>query len=92
MKKWFLVSYDVHDPKRLRQVAKKIKGFGTRIQFSVFRCQLSQSDIEKLQWELSKVMSADDDLLIIEICHGCALKIKDTSHKWENTPATFDVF
>ena len=35
--KWWLVSYDVHDPSRLRRCAGVLEGSGQRIQYSVFR-------------------------------------------------------
>ena len=38
--KWWLVSYDVRDSNRLRKVAKKLEGYGERLQYSVFRCRL----------------------------------------------------
>ncbi len=33
--RWWLVSYDVHDPKRLRKCAKHVEGYGLRVQYSV---------------------------------------------------------
>lgn len=47
-KHWHLVSYDVRDAKRLRQVAKKLEGYGGRVQYSVFRCRLDRETLEKL--------------------------------------------
>ena len=47
-KHWHLITYDVRDPKRLRSVAKKLESYGTRIQFSVFRCRLDPEALEKL--------------------------------------------
>lgn len=36
----YLVSYDICQPKRLRQVARVLEGFGVRLQYSVFECPL----------------------------------------------------
>ena len=36
--RWWLVSYDVRDPKRLRKAARLVSGHGPRLQLSVYRC------------------------------------------------------
>lgn len=92
-KKWYLVSYDVRDSKRLRKTAKKLLAYGSRIQFSIFRCRLTQNELEKLNWELNQILEEEDDLLIIEICDRCAAKIRDSSGKinWKEEVKTFDV-
>ena len=59
-KKWYLISYDVRDPKRLRKTAKKLLGFGSRLQMSVFRCRLSVTDYERLNWELSEILAEEE--------------------------------
>lgn len=69
-KHWHLVSYDVRDAKRLRRVAKKLEGYGGRVQYSVFRCRLDRETLEKLHWELNEIMESEDDLLIIPLCEG----------------------
>ena len=43
-KLWYLVAYDVRDPKRLREVAHHLEGYGERLQFSVFRCRLTERE------------------------------------------------
>lgn len=92
-KKWYLVSYDVRDPKRLRMTAKKLLGFGSRLQKSVFRCRLSVEDYERLNWELSTILAEEDDLLLIEICNHCAKQIRDSSGKtdWTEDEMTYDI-
>ena len=47
-KQWHLVTYDVRDPKRLRQVAKVLESYGSRLQYSVFRCRLDVEMLERL--------------------------------------------
>jgi len=76
---WHLITYDVRDPKRLRHVARLLEGYGTRIQYSVFRCRLDEIALQKLRWELAKVMEQVDDLLVIPLCDCCAGKIPQHS-------------
>ncbi|MCI0605108.1 CRISPR-associated endonuclease Cas2 [bacterium] len=40
----YLVCYDISDDRRLRQVHKFMLGFGERVQYSVFFCDLSDSE------------------------------------------------
>lgn len=95
MKHWHLISYDVRDPKRLRKVAKMLEGYGTRIQYSVFRVRLEQAALEKLHWELSRIMASEDDLLVIPLCNSCAGKVPEHSSgdqsDWTDRPPTFRV-
>lgn len=48
MKKWFLISYNIRDEKRLRKVAKIMEGYGQRIQYSVFRLHHNERGLERL--------------------------------------------
>lgn len=91
--KWYLVAYDIRDPKRLRKTAKKLLGYGSRVQFSLFRCRLNKEKLEKLNWELTEILDKEDDLLIVEICDKCAAKIRDSSGKkdWNGEVKTFDI-
>ena len=92
-KSWYLVAYDVREPKRLRQTAKTLEGYGTRIQFSVFRCRLQPRELERLQWELTKILDSTDELLIIALCDGCAKRIRAKGRKdpWEPNEPTFQI-
>jgi CRISPR-associated protein Cas2 len=69
--KWYLVCYDVRDEKRLRSVAKHLEGYGTRLQYSIFRCHLSPTQAQQLRWELTKKTEAEDDVMLIPLCGRC---------------------
>lgn len=92
---WHLITYDVRDPKRLRKVARLLEGYGTRVQYSVFRCRVDRLSLEKLRWELAKVLDSADDLLVIPLCDCCAGKIPVHStgdqSSWAAPPAGFRV-
>lgn len=90
MKQWHLVTYDVRDDKRLRRTARILEGYGVRVQYSVFRCRLSARELERLRWELAKVLAPDDDLLVISLCERCVLKIRQTGTRvWPEEPERF---
>ena len=90
-KQWYLVAYDVREPKRLRDVAKHLEGYGERLQFSLFRCRLTTRELERLRWELTQKMEKEDDLLIAGLCARCAVRITERKddEKWKEPPSTF---
>jgi CRISPR-associated protein Cas2 len=92
-KKWYLLSYDVRDPRRLRQAAKSILGRGTRVQYSVYRCRLTRAEKEKLLWEMGKVLEEEDSLMIIGLCGSCVSRIEQTGtfQDWPQVEDSFDI-
>ena len=94
MKQWVLISYDVRDDKRLRKVAKHLEGYGVRVQYSGFRCQLTVRQIERLRWELSRMMNSEDSLLVVGLCNHCASQIprRSSSEAWPDIEAGWVVF
>lgn len=91
-KLWYLVAYDIRDPQRLRRVAKHLKGYGERIQQSIFRCLLSNREVERLRWELMRYMTLEDDLLIIGLCSSCISRLrKRMGDDWPEEPPSFGI-
>lgn len=64
MRNSYIVSYDIADDKRLRQVFKTMRDFGDHLQFSVFECQLTPSDFVRLRAELANIIHHDDDQVL----------------------------
>lgn len=92
-KAWHIISYDVRDDKRLRRVAQLLEGYGERLQYSVFRCRLSEREVERLRWELAKVMDKEDDLLLLGLCDACVARGIRHSRRsgWPKEPAAYRV-
>lgn len=93
MRKWHLVTYDVRDDTRLRRVARLLEGYGERLQDSVFRCRLGGVELERLRWELTRLMAEEDALLIIPICDRCAGGVGGIHARegWETEAPSFRV-
>jgi CRISPR-associated protein Cas2 len=72
---WYLVMYDVSDPKALRRVQKTLSGWGKPVQYSVFRVRATGREIERLKYELAKIVSGEDRLLYARLCAGCAQRV-----------------
>lgn len=51
----FLVAYDIRDPGRLRRVHKTVRAFGEPLQYSVFVCDLTHSELCEMKMELRDV-------------------------------------
>jgi CRISPR-associated protein Cas2 len=64
MRATYIVCYDISDPKRLRQVFTAMKGWGDHLQYSVFECRLTRSDLVTLKAELSEIINHDDDQVL----------------------------
>ena len=77
--RWWLICYDVRDPKRLRKCAKHMEGYGDRMQYSVFRCWLTQRQTERLRWELTELLRPEDDVLLIPLCGECVAGMRSTN-------------
>ena len=58
---FFLVAYDISSPKRLRKVAKLMELYGTRVQRSVFECQLSENMLLVLIYQLKAIIKPRRD-------------------------------
>jgi CRISPR-associated protein Cas2 len=71
----YLLAYDVSDPKRLRKVHKTLTAWGKPVQYSVFRVRSSSRELERLRFELTKLLEPDDRLLVIRLCEGCASRV-----------------
>jgi CRISPR-associated protein Cas2 len=63
--KYYVVSYDIMDPKRLHQVHKTMKGFGDPIHYSVFRCLLSDKGKAELVAALAEIIKHDEDRIML---------------------------
>lgn len=68
MRRQYLVTYDICDPKRLRRVFKTMKGFGEHVQFSVFQCDLPAMDLITMRQALTEIINhAEDQVLIFDL-------------------------
>lgn len=56
-----VISYDVVDDKRRTQVMKLLKGYGTHVQYSVFECDLTDQQLERLGRELLDLIDHNTD-------------------------------
>jgi CRISPR-associated protein Cas2 len=60
MSHW-VVSYDIPNDKRRRQVSKVLEGYRQRVQFSVFECELDETKCDRLEKQLRQQIDEDED-------------------------------
>jgi CRISPR-associated protein Cas2 len=60
-----IVSYDISDPKRWRQVYRTMRGFGEHLQLSVFSCDLTPSQRIQMIAALESAIDADEDQVLV---------------------------
>lgn len=75
-KNYYLICYDIRDPKRWRKAYQLLQGHGERLQYSIFRCRLNQREREKLRWNLEKILEQEDSLLIAGLCDRCVERVE----------------
>lgn len=64
----YIVAYDIADDRRWREIYRIMRGHGDRIQYSVFRCDLSPSEKAVLVQLLLPELDRDaDQVLFIDI-------------------------
>jgi CRISPR-associated protein Cas2 len=88
-----LVTYDIRDPKRWRRAYRILRGYGSRIQYSVFRVNGTALQISRLRWDLERVLNAEDALLVLRLCPGCAQQAGalNEEHVWPVDEAPFKI-
>lgn len=68
MRSAYIVAYDISNPDRLRRVFRTMRGYGDRIQYSVFRCELSDAERVRLEAALTEIIhQREDQVLLIPI-------------------------
>lgn len=73
---YFVVSYDVADNRRRRQLVELLKDYGRRVQESVFECALEPAELEQLRARLEELLDAEaDSCRIYPVCDRCAQRV-----------------
>lgn len=74
----YVVSYDITSDRRRNKIAKTLEGYGTRIQYSVFECRLTEKKYKEMYRKLIQLMTDEEDgsIRIYSICGNCEGKIR----------------
>jgi len=67
-----VASYDISDPKRLSEVARAMKDYGTRVLKSVFECNLDRVKFEELKSKVESIVEPlEDTVRYYFLCEKC---------------------
>ncbi|MDA8320349.1 MAG: CRISPR-associated endonuclease Cas2 [Actinomycetota bacterium] len=63
-----LLAYDIRDDRRLRDVAVCAEAYGTRIQYSVFICDLTAEEVVRMRGDLERrILHTVDSVMLIDL-------------------------
>ncbi|WP_129628482.1 CRISPR-associated endonuclease Cas2 [Candidatus Oscillochloris fontis] len=60
-----VISYDIVEDKRRTKIHKHLHGYGVRVQYSVFECDLNKKQLSQLQQELAALIDINTDSIRI---------------------------
>ena len=67
-----IISYDIVDDKRRTKLAKKLKDYATRVQYSVFEANLEPQQYAKLKGLVAKsINTKEDSVRLYRLCRPC---------------------
>lgn len=67
-----LLSYDISNDKRRKKVAKLLKNYGQRVQYSVFESNLDGDKLDEAKMKLEEIIDVDNDnIRIYSLCSTC---------------------
>ena len=58
---FYVVAYDIPNDKRRKKVSDLLEGYGKRVQYSVFECQLTPTKYDELRLRLKKSVLLSED-------------------------------
>ena len=65
MRTRYIVTYDISNDDRRNTVFKALKGYGDHIQYSVFRCDLSERERISMIAELHPLIEHNEDQILV---------------------------
>ncbi|WP_026786198.1 CRISPR-associated endonuclease Cas2 [Planktothrix rubescens] len=72
-----VVSYDIPEDKRRTKIHSILKSYGQWMQYSVFECQLTNTEYAKLRSRLNKIINPEtDSIRFYFLCACCQGKVE----------------
>jgi CRISPR-associated protein Cas2 len=72
-----VITYDISEDKRRTKIHKVLKSYGQWMQFSVFECDLTETQYARLRLRLSKLIKPDQDSIrFYFLCACCKNKVE----------------
>ena len=76
-KQFVIVVYDISNDKRRTKLHKKLKDYGSPVQYSVFECVLDSDEIRRMKQEIRRIIRPRlDHVRYYTVCSACRKKIE----------------
>ncbi len=75
MSELWVITYDISNNKVRRQVADCLKNHGQRVQYSIFECHITRTELNHLRAEIVSRMAKNDSVRYYFVCKWCEQKI-----------------
>jgi CRISPR-associated protein Cas2 len=74
---YIVISYDISEDKRRTKVHNILKSYGQWVQYSIFECDLTESQYAKLRSRLNKLIKSEtDSIRFYFLCACCQKKVE----------------
>jgi CRISPR-associated protein Cas2 len=64
MRTSYLICYDICDDKRQPKVFQTMRNYGDHLQYSVFECQLTSTDLARCRSDLATIIHHNEDQVL----------------------------
>jgi CRISPR-associated protein Cas2 len=72
-----VITYDIQEDKRRTKIHKILKSYGQWMQFSVFECNLNETEYARLRSRLAKLIKPEEDSIrFYFLCACCHAKVE----------------
>ncbi len=80
----YLITYDIKDDKKRKKISDILEGFGVRVNFSVFECEVNRTKLARLKSKIEKhIDKKQDSIRFYHICQNCLGKSYELCEKGE---------
>lgn len=71
-----VISYDIEENRVRRKLSKLLEGYGVRVQYSVFECEISEKRFQELYKKIFRLTEGmEGSVRFYSICRNCENKI-----------------
>jgi CRISPR-associated protein Cas2 len=85
----YIITYDIKEDKKRRKVSKILEDYGTRVQYSVFECDITQQQADNIICRFQGLIDIETDSIIVYFyCANCRQKEITIGKKKEKNELT----
>jgi len=75
-KRFYVVVYDISNDRRRTRLHNRLLDYGSPVQYSVFECWLTESDMKRMKKMIRRtIKESEDQVRIYHLCEACLKKV-----------------